>query len=98
MAPDLRVGRLRDLVSSLQFRLVTGFALTMSLTLAAAGIFISLATETQVERFESDQATAQAGRVIEFISNNSVEDRDPPEAVTICNLWSGRPPTSPGFA
>ena len=76
-APDLRAGRLPDLVSSLQFRLVTGFALTISLTLAAAGIFISLATGTQVERFESDQATAQAGRVSEFISNYSVEGRDP---------------------
>ena len=59
-----------------------GFALTIALTLAAAGIFISLATETQVERFESDQAMAQAGRVSEFISNYNVETRDPAEPGT----------------
>ena len=75
----MRAGRLRDLVSSLQFRLVAGFALTIVLTLAGAGLFISLATETQVERFESDQAMAQAGRVSEFISNYGIENRDPAE-------------------
>ncbi len=68
-----------DVVSSLQFRLVTGFALTIVLTLAAAGIFISLATETQVERFETDQAMAQVERVSEFISNYSIENHDPAE-------------------
>ena len=72
-------GRLREFVSSLQFRLVAGFALTIALTLAGAGIFISLATETQVQRFETDQASAQAGRVSEFISNYDVENRDPAE-------------------
>ena len=75
----MRTGPLRDLVSSLQFRLVTGFALTIVLTLAGAGIFISLATETQVERFETDRAMAQAGRVSEFITNYSIENRDPAE-------------------
>ena len=75
----MRAGRLHDLVSSLQFRLVTGFALTIALTLVGAGIFISLATETQIERFETDQAMAQAGRVSEFISNYSIENRDPAE-------------------
>ena len=78
-APEVRTGPLRDLVSSLQFRLVTGFALTIVLTLAGAGIFISLSTEMQVERFETDQAMAQAGRVSEFISNYSIENRDPAE-------------------
>ena len=72
-------GPLRDLISSLQFRLVTGFALTIVLTLAGAGIFVSLSTEMQVERFETDQAMAQAGRVSEFISNYSIENRDPAE-------------------
>ena len=75
----MRTGPLRDLVSSLQFRLVTGFALTIVLTLAGAGIFISLATETQIERFETDRAVAQAGRVGDFISNYSIENRDPAE-------------------
>ena len=55
---------------------MAGFALTIVLTLAGAGLFISLATETQVERFETDQATAQAGRVSEFISNYSIENDD----------------------
>ncbi len=72
----MRTGMLHDLVSSLQFRLVAGFALTIALTLAGAGLFISLATETQVERFETDQATAQAGRVSEFIANYSIENND----------------------
>ncbi len=75
----MRTGHLHDLVSSLQFRLVTGFALTIALTLAGAGIFISLATETQVQQFETDQVMAQAGRVSEFISNYSIENRDPAE-------------------
>ena len=75
----MRPRMLPDLVSSLQFRLVAGFALTIVLTLAGAGIFISLATETQVERFETDQAMAQAGRVNEFISNYSIENRDSAE-------------------
>ena len=75
----MRTGMLHNLVSSLQFRLVAGFALTIVLTLAGAGIFISLATETQIERFETDQAMAQAGRVSEFISNYSIENRDPAE-------------------
>ena len=73
----MRAGQLPDLVSSLQFRLVMGFTLTIALTLAAAGVFISLATETRVERFESDQAMAQAERVSEFITNYDVENRDP---------------------
>ena len=72
----MRTGMLHDLVSSLQFRLVAGFALTIVLTIAGAGIFISLATETQIERFESDQAMAQAERVSEFISNYSIENPD----------------------
>ncbi len=75
-------GMLHDLVSSLQFRLVAGFALTIALTIAGAGIFISLATETQVQRFETDQAMAQAGRVSEFISNYSIENPDPVEPGT----------------
>ncbi len=75
----MRTGPLHDLVSSLQFRLVAGFALTIVLTLAGAGLFISLATETQVQRFETDQATAQAGRVSEFISNHGIENNDPAE-------------------
>ena len=75
----MREGRLRDLVSSLQFRLVAGFALTIVLTLAGAGFFVSLSTEMQVERFETDQAVAQAGRVSEFISNYSIENPDPAE-------------------
>ena len=75
-APDVRAGRLHDVVSSLQFRLVAGFALTIVLTLAGAGIFISLATATQVEQFETDRAVAQAGRVSEFISSYSIENQD----------------------
>ena len=75
----MRAGRLRNLLSSLQFRLVAGFALTIVLTLAGAGIFISLATETQIERFETDRAVAQAERVSEFISNYSIENSDPAE-------------------
>ena len=77
VASNVRTGMLHDLVSSLQFRLVAGFALTIALTLTGAGIFISLATETQVERFETDQDMAQAGRVREFISNYSIENSDP---------------------
>ena len=75
----MRAGLLPGLVSSLQFRLVLGFALTIAFALAIVGTFISFATETQVERFESDEAMAQAGRVSEFISNYYVEDYHPAE-------------------
>ncbi len=70
----MRPGPVHGLLSSLQFRLVLGFALTLALALTAVGVFIGLATERQTERFESDQELAQAGRVSRFITNSYVEE------------------------
>ena len=60
---------LPGLFSSLQFRLVLGFALTLTLALAIVGIFIGLATDRQTERFEDEQDLAEAARVSEFVSD-----------------------------
>ena len=57
------------LISGLQFRLVLGFALTLTLALAIVGIFIGLATGRQTERFENEQDLAEAARVSEYVSN-----------------------------
>ena len=65
----MRSGSLPGLVSSLQFRLVLGFALTLTLALAVVGIFIGLATGRQTERFENEQDLAEAARVSEYVSN-----------------------------
>ena len=75
----MRAGLPHDLASSLQLRLVLGFALTLVLALAAVGIFISLAAERQTERFETDLDVAQAGRVNRFITNNYVAEHAAPE-------------------
>ncbi len=71
----MRARPLHDLVSGLQFRLVLGFALALAVALAAVGILISLVTEWQTERFETDRDLARGGRVSQFITNNYVEER-----------------------
>ena len=69
----MRAPPLYHLVSGLQFRLVLGFTLALAVALAAVGIFISLVTGWQTERFETDRDVARAGRVSQFIANNYVE-------------------------
>ena len=70
----MRSGPLPGLFSSLQFRLVLGFALTLTLALATVGIFISLATDRQTERFENEQGLAEVARVSEFVSDHYAEE------------------------
>ena len=70
----MRSGSLSGLFSSLQFRLVLGFALTLTLALATVGIFISLATDRQTERFENEQGLAEVARVSEFVSDYYAEE------------------------
>ena len=65
----MRTGSWPGLLSSLQFRLVLGFTLTLTLALAMVGIFIGLTTDRQTERFENEQDLAEAARVSEFVSN-----------------------------
>ena len=65
----MRSGSLPGLFSSLQFRLVLGFALTLTLALATVGIFIGLATDRQTERFDNEQDLAEAARLSEYVSN-----------------------------
>ena len=70
----MRPGSLRGLFSGLQFRLVLGFALTLTLALTTVGFFIGLAADRQTERFEDDQGFAQAGRVGDFVSDYYTEE------------------------
>ena len=70
----MSAGHLRTLVSSLQFRLVLGVAVILSVALATVGIFIGLATERQTIRFDNDQDLAQVGRASRFISDYYAED------------------------
>ena len=67
-------GPFPGLFSSLQFRLVLGFALVLSLALALVGFFIGLATDVQTERFEDDRILAQSARVSEFVSSHYTEE------------------------
>lgn len=67
------VGLPRNLVSSLQFRLVLGFMLILGTALVAVGVFIGLTTRMQTERFESDHDRALTGRVSNYITNHYVE-------------------------
>ena len=67
-------GPFPGLFSSLQFRLVLGFALVLSLALALVGLFIGLATDVQTERFEDDRILAQSARVSEFVSSHYTEE------------------------
>ncbi len=70
----MRMSLLPNLLSSLQFRLVLGFALTLSLALAMVGFFIGLATDRQTDRFENDLSLAQAERVRDFVSDYYLEE------------------------
>ncbi len=70
----MRSVSLAGLVSSLQFRLVLGFALILTLALAVVGIFIGLATDSQTERYENEQDLAEAARVSEYVSDYHAED------------------------
>ena len=72
----MSVSLLPGLFSSLQFRLVLGFALTLSLALAMVGFFIGLATDRQTDRFENDLNLAQAERVRDFVSDYYLEEDD----------------------
>ena len=54
--------------SSLQFRLVAGFAAALAVVLASVGLFVSVVTDRQAERFEYEQESAQAARVSNVVS------------------------------
>ena len=62
------------LLSGLQFRLVLGFALTLTLSLVVVGFLVGRATEGQTKRFEQDQDLARAARVSDFVSGYYAEE------------------------
>lgn len=60
----LRVG----LLSGLQFRMVLGFALVLTLSLVLVGFLVGVATKRQTEQFELDQNLARDVRVSDLVS------------------------------
>ncbi len=55
--------------SSLQFRLVLGFTLVLTLALVLVGLSIGFAADRQTVRFEDDREAARAARVRQFITD-----------------------------
>ena len=53
---------------SLQFRLIVGFAAALTVALASVGLFVSIVTDRQTERFEYEQELAQAARLSDVVS------------------------------
>ena len=70
----MRSGSLPGLFSSLQFRLVLGFALTLTLALVVVGLLVGRATEVETERFGQDQDLALAARASDFVSGYYAEE------------------------
>ena len=59
---------MRDLVFSLQFRLIVGFAFVLAVTLGSISFYIGFATEREVERFEQEVEEARAARVRQVVT------------------------------
>ena len=61
---------------SLQFRLVLGFAVVLTLALAGVSFYVGYAAEQEVGRFESSQETARTARVQQVLTRFYSERRD----------------------
>ena len=59
---------MRNWVSSLQFRLMAGFALAMTLSLAGVSLYTSAEGQRQVARFEQEANQARAERIQTLVS------------------------------
>ena len=75
-------GFVRNLFSSLQFRLAMGFILALAVSLVLLGIATGVVADKQAERFERDRDLVLAARVQQFVAEhysrqgNWLKDRD----------------------
>ena len=68
---------------SLQFRLVLGFALVLTLALAGVSFYVGYAAEKEVERFEASQEKARIARVQQVIARFYTERREQAQLQTV---------------
>ena len=68
---------------SLQFRLVLGFALVLTLALAGVSFYVGYAAEKEVERFERSQENARIARVQQVIARFYTERREQTQLQTV---------------
>ncbi len=68
---------------SLQFRLVLGFALVLTLALAGVSFYVGYAAEKEVERFERSQENARIARVQQVIARFYTERREQAQLQTV---------------
>ena len=59
---------MRNWISNLQFRLMAGFALAMTLSLAGVSLYTSAEVQRQVDRFEQEASQARAERIQTLVS------------------------------
>ena len=71
------------LFSSLQFLLVLGFALVLTLALAGVSFYVGYAAEKEVERFEASQENARIARVQQVIARFYTERREQAQLQTV---------------
>ena len=63
-------------LGSLQFRLILAFTLTLALALGAVGAMVSLAAETETERFQARSQEFRVGRVHRMVARRYAENMD----------------------
>ena len=63
-------------LGSLQFRLIVAFTLTLALALGAVGLLVSLAAETETDRFQARSQEFRMGRVHRMIAHRYAENMD----------------------
>ena len=68
---------MRNWFSSLQFRLMAGFALALTLSLGGVSLYTSAEAQRQVSRFTQEAEDARADRLRTLISGYSSTRQDP---------------------
>ena len=63
-------------LGSLQFRLILAFTLTLALALGAVGALVSLAAETESDRFQARSQEYRMGRVHRTVARNYARSMD----------------------
>ena len=63
-------------LGSLQFRLILAFTLTLALALGVVGALVSLAAETETERFQARSQEFRVGRVHRMVARRYAEHMD----------------------
>ena len=62
--------------TGLQFRLILAFTATLALALAGVGLFVSVAAETEIDRFQTRNQEFRVGRVHRMIAHHYAERRE----------------------